>query len=151
MHCSGTEMIFTVYSSVKWVSISSGNGLSPVRRQANTWTHPVLLSIGQLREIQCSSNQSSIIFMQENAFGIVVCQNEGHFVQRQMSYTDKVNLYHKKHKPCAFLLGWSIRHILLYHHIKTFLQDSLAILPYAMIHSLFITPTLPTFQHYTAQ
>ena len=32
-----------IYASVNWVSISSGNGLSPVRRQAITWTIAVAL------------------------------------------------------------------------------------------------------------
>ena len=34
-----------IYASVNWVSISSGNGLSPVRHQASTWTNAGLLSI----------------------------------------------------------------------------------------------------------
>ena len=34
--------------SVNWVSIGSGNGLSPARRQAITWTNAGLLSIGHL-------------------------------------------------------------------------------------------------------
>ena len=35
-----------IYASVNWVSIGSGNGLSPVRRQAITRTNAGLLSIG---------------------------------------------------------------------------------------------------------
>ena len=31
-----------------WVNIGSGDGLSPVRRQAITWTNAALLSIGPL-------------------------------------------------------------------------------------------------------
>ena len=34
-----------IYASVNWVIIASGNGLSPVRRQAITWTNARLLSI----------------------------------------------------------------------------------------------------------
>ena len=37
-----------IYLSVNWVSIGSDNGLSPVRRQAITWTNAHLLSIGPL-------------------------------------------------------------------------------------------------------
>ena len=41
---------------MNWVNISSGNGLSPVRRQAITWTNAGVLSIGlvgtNLSEIQ---------------------------------------------------------------------------------------------------
>ena len=37
-----------MYASVNWVSIGSGNGLSPVRRQAITGTSARLLSIGPL-------------------------------------------------------------------------------------------------------
>ena len=36
------------YESVNWVIIGSGNGLSPVRRQAVTWTNAGLLSIALL-------------------------------------------------------------------------------------------------------
>ena len=35
-----------MYASVNWVIIGSGNGLSPVRRQAITWTNDALLSFG---------------------------------------------------------------------------------------------------------
>ena len=37
-----------IYASANWVSIGSGNGLSPVRCQAITWTNADLLSIGLL-------------------------------------------------------------------------------------------------------
>ena len=37
-----------IYASVNWVSIGSGNGLSPVRRQAITETDADILSIGLL-------------------------------------------------------------------------------------------------------
>ena len=37
-----------IYASVNWVSIGSGNGLLPVRRQAITWTNAGLFSIGLL-------------------------------------------------------------------------------------------------------
>ena len=64
------------------VSIGSDNGLSPVRRQAITWTSAGLLSIGPLR-INFSEiwNRNSCIFIQENAIDNVVCQIGGHFVQ----------------------------------------------------------------------
>ena len=39
----------------------------------------------QLDKFQWNSNWHSIIFIQENAFEIVVCQNGSHFVQREMS------------------------------------------------------------------
>ena len=37
-----------IYASMNWVIIASGNGLSPVRHQAITWTNAGLLSIGPL-------------------------------------------------------------------------------------------------------
>ena len=75
-----------IYASVNWASIGSGNGLSPVRRQAITWTRAGLLSIGlNGNEFQWNSNRNSVIFIQENAFEIVICQNDGHFVQGEMS------------------------------------------------------------------
>ena len=37
-----------IYASLNWVSIGSGNGLSPARRQAIAWTNAHLLSIGPL-------------------------------------------------------------------------------------------------------
>ena len=46
-----------IYASVNWVTIGSDNGLSPVRRQAITWTSIHLSSIGPL-----GSNFSEICF-----------------------------------------------------------------------------------------
>ena len=37
-----------IYASMKWISIDSGNGLSPSRRQAITWTNAPILLIGPL-------------------------------------------------------------------------------------------------------
>ena len=62
-----------------WIIIGSGNGLSPVRRQTITWTNAGLLSIGLL-----GTNFSEIligIFIQENVFENVVCQNGSHFAE----------------------------------------------------------------------
>ena len=69
------------------MSIGSGNGLSPFRRQAITWTSAGLLSIGHMATnfSEILSNRNSIIFIQENAFEIVVCQNGGHFVLEENS------------------------------------------------------------------
>ena len=39
--------------SINWVGVSSGNGLSPVRRQAMTWTKADLLSTGPLTTNFC--------------------------------------------------------------------------------------------------
>ena len=45
--CNGlfVEAGWRIYASLKWVNVGSGNGLSPVRRQAITWTNDYLLSI----------------------------------------------------------------------------------------------------------
>ena len=72
-----------IYLSVNWIIIGSGNGLSPVRHQAITWTNDGLLSIGL--HFQWNLNRNSIIFIQEKSFKNVVCQNGGHFVQTEMS------------------------------------------------------------------
>ena len=48
-----------IYASVNWVSIDSGNGLSPVRRQALTWINADLQSIGPL-ETNFSENRIEI-------------------------------------------------------------------------------------------
>ena len=70
----------TVYALVNWVSTGSGNGLSPVRRQAITWTNGGLLSVGLLgtnfSEIRI---RNFIIFIHENACEVAVCHNCGHF------------------------------------------------------------------------
>ena len=66
--------------------IGSGNGLSPVRRQAITWTNAFLLSIRPLR-----TNFSEIWIKIQN-FSLRKCpwkcrlQNGGHIVQGEMSY-----------------------------------------------------------------
>ena len=53
---------------MNWGNIGSGKGLSPVRRQAITWTSVDLLLIGPLGNLNPNSN----IFIQENAFKKVV-------------------------------------------------------------------------------
>ena len=66
---------------MNWVIIGSGNGLSPIRYQAITWTSAGLLSIGLLGT-NCSEIWIGILsFSLKNAFRNVVCKNGGHFVQ----------------------------------------------------------------------
>ena len=57
-----------------WVSIASDNGLSPVRRQAITWTNAGLLSIGPLERNVCEIRIKYKSFIQENAVDNVVCE-----------------------------------------------------------------------------
>ena len=60
----------------KLVSIGSGNGLSPARRQAITWTNDDLLSIGLLfmnNKLQWKPNRNKNIFVQGKIFKYVVC------------------------------------------------------------------------------
>ena len=45
---SDLKLFWAVYASANWVNIGSGNGLSPDRHQAITWTNADLLSIGPL-------------------------------------------------------------------------------------------------------
>ena len=65
-----------MYGSVNCDRIASGNGLSPVRRQAITWANAALLSIGplgiNLREIRIEMKKKIVIH--ENAFETVVCE-----------------------------------------------------------------------------
>ena len=56
-----------------WVIIDFVNGLSPVWRQAITWTSADLLLIGLWKQILVKFNQNSIIFIQENAFENAIC------------------------------------------------------------------------------
>ena len=51
MGCSLTR--WRRYASVNWIDIGSGNGLSPVRRQAITWANALLLSIRPMGTIFC--------------------------------------------------------------------------------------------------
>ena len=64
-----------IYAFVNWISIGSGNGLSPIRHQAITWTHAHLLSIEPLgtnfSEIRMKNTK---LFVPENAFENVVCE-----------------------------------------------------------------------------
>ena len=63
-----------IHASGNWSSIVSGNGLSPVRCQAITWSNAGLLSIGLPgNSFQWNLNRNCIIFMQENAFENVIC------------------------------------------------------------------------------
>ena len=52
----------------KRVSIVSGNGLSPVRRQAISWTNVDLLSIGSSGKLQWNSNCSAKFFIHESVY-----------------------------------------------------------------------------------
>ena len=73
------------YASRKWVIIGSGNGLSPVQCQANTWSHAGLLSIGLLGKSFREIELNFIIFIKENVVQNAVCQMTTNFVQREMS------------------------------------------------------------------
>ena len=67
-----------------WVNIGSGNGLSPVRRQAITRTNVDLLSIGPSgNKFQWNLIQNARLFIQENALKHRV-RNGGNFVQAEM-------------------------------------------------------------------
>ena len=76
-----------IFASVNWVHIGSGNGLSPVRGQAITWTNADLLSV-ELPGTNFSEIWIGILSFsfQENASEIFFCQNGGHFVQGERSY-----------------------------------------------------------------
>ena len=75
-----------IYASVNRVGNGSGNGLSPVRRQAITWTNADLLLIGLLGTNFSEISIGILSFsFKKNAFENVVCQNGGHFVQGEMS------------------------------------------------------------------
>ena len=64
----------------QWIiSISSDNGLAPIRRQVIIWTNGGLISIGPLGA-NCKKNQNTKFFIHENAHENVVCQNDDHFV-----------------------------------------------------------------------
>ena len=54
---------------------SAGNGLSPVRRQAITWTKCSLIVNLTLRNtVQCNANRNTKLSIHENAFENVVCE-----------------------------------------------------------------------------
>ena len=60
---------------MKWVNIGSGNGLSPFRRQAITWTKVRLIVNWTFRnKLQWNSNQNTKLFIHENVFENVVCE-----------------------------------------------------------------------------
>ena len=64
-----------MHPSVNWVSIGSGNGLSPGRCQAITWTNAGLLSIGPLGPNLCEVwIKIKKLFSHENASKNVVCK-----------------------------------------------------------------------------
>ena len=62
-----------IYASGNWVSNGSDNGLSPVRRQAITWTNTDSLSIGFYEHL----SQNIKHFIRENVFENVVCKMVG--------------------------------------------------------------------------
>ena len=70
-----THTLYRRYASVDYVCIGSGNGLSPSRRQAITWTNAGLMSI----EIRIGIGILSLSL--KNTFETTVCLNGGHFVR----------------------------------------------------------------------
>ena len=74
-----------IYASMNWVSIGSGNGLSPVRRQAITRTNADILSIGPL------GTKFNKIWIEILTFSLKKCVwkcflwNGGRFDQEKMS------------------------------------------------------------------
>ena len=87
------------YMSVNWVIIGSGNALSPVQRQAITWTKfnqcCLIVNWAPGNKYLWNLNRNSIIFIQENAFQNVICQNGSHFVQGEMSeLSDKFSFWY---------------------------------------------------------
>ena len=85
--------------SMNWISIGSGNGLSPLRCQAITWTNAGLLSIGLLGTNFSEKNRNSVIFIQENTFEIIVCQYGGHFVQGEIPLVSLSAPHHQVEAP----------------------------------------------------
>ena len=73
-----------IYASVNWINIGSGNGLSPIRCQAITWTNAALMSIWPL-----GTNFSEIWIKTQNV-SFSKCtwkcrlQNGGHVVQEEI-------------------------------------------------------------------
>ena len=63
-----------IYAPVKYAIIGSGNGLSPVRRQAINWHNAGLLSIGPLGINFSEIRIKTKLFILQNAFEIVVCE-----------------------------------------------------------------------------
>ena len=57
---------------MNWIIFVSGNGLSPIRHQAITWTNAHLLFIEPLGTK--SSDQNTKVFVQENVFENVTCE-----------------------------------------------------------------------------
>ena len=74
--------VLNMYGSVNWVSIGSGHGLSPVRRQAITWTNADLLSNGPIvtdfSEIELKINKKIHSWKCIRQCHV---QNGGHFAQ----------------------------------------------------------------------
>ena len=65
------KISLSIYVSVKWAIIGSGNGLLPFQHQAITWTNDDLLSIGPQEHTSMKFELKFKIF-QENAFENIV-------------------------------------------------------------------------------
>ena len=77
-------------------------------------------------------NQNSIIFIQENAFENVVCQNGGHFVQGEMSYNAPWVIIHPKN--CAYG-SWFTLFVMVWYPSISFVVTSL-------VHKINAAPTI---------
>ena len=78
MHLILIEAECHIYASLKWVTIGSHNGLSPIRRQAIIWINAGLVSIGTTprNTFQWNLSRNFRIFIQENVFENVGCKME---------------------------------------------------------------------------
>ena len=69
MAINSSSLPSATYCSVNWVSIGSGNGLSPLWHQAITWT-----DVDLLNKLQWNLNPNKEFFIYENAFEKIVCE-----------------------------------------------------------------------------
>ena len=118
-----------IYASVNWCIIGSDNGLSPVRRQAITWTSDESLSIGLLGthfsqiliEIQTFSLKKMHLKISSVKWGYFVSTSMCRLNQMRNSRFCEVYMYHQKNKSCfSWWMNLTPAHIELIHpSIKT--------------------------------
>ena len=80
--CWVRKLISCIYASANWLGIGSVNSLSPIRRQAITWTNAV---VNRTLRNKCQWNLNRNTFFHKNAFENVVCEMGAILSRREKS------------------------------------------------------------------
>ena len=127
------------YASVNWVSIISGNDLSPVRRQAITWNNADLLSIGPLGTnfgeiwIKIRSFQFMKMHMKMSSAKMAAILSRGDICRKLLPHKQRVLMHGHQ--------GWNVRHGLCHIYMRYVYIYIYVVYSFCLFCCLFIVVT----------